>query len=170
MADSFFAEIRIFPYTFAPRSWADCDGQLIAISQNLALFSLIGTIYGGDGRNTFGLPNLLGRLPVGARNGPGLSPVVLGEQLGADEETLTVSQIPSHSHSLNARGDGGGAQASPANARLNSGKTSFGNGGTPVLLAADLGQAGGGQAHSNAQPTQNLRYCICTQGIFPSRS
>jgi len=107
MADPFVGEIRIFGFNFAPRGWAFCDGQLLPISQNTALFSLLGTFYGGDGKSTFALPDMQGNAPVGAGDGPGLSPRFLGETAGSSSVTLLVSEIPLHNHLFNVLSDPG---------------------------------------------------------------
>ena len=110
MSEPFIGEIRMFAGSFAPRGWALCDGQLLAVSQNDALFSLLGTIYGGDGRTTFGLPDMRGRIPIHFGSGPGLTPRTLGNKFGSEHETLITNQLPSHSHTLQANSQQAGAQ------------------------------------------------------------
>ncbi len=180
MADPFIAEIRLFPFNFAPIGWALCQGQLLPISQYTAVFSLVGTTYGGDGRSTFGLPNLQGRVPIHSGNGAGLSPVVLGEMNGVETVTLQQTQMPSHNHPLNSV-----AAAATANTPASGQMTAEGHGegrgaysirsyaasGTSTTLTpAAVGNAGGGLPHNNLQPYLTLNWCIALQGIFPPRS
>ena len=172
----FIGQITLFPFNFAPTGWALCEGQLMPISQNTALFSLLGTFYGGDGKTTFALPDLRGRVAVG--QGPGLSPYDIGEVLGVEAVTLLGSQIPPHSHpfpavaaqattnapngALPAEGHGSGRGAFPVNtyAALQ----------TAVPLASgQVVPAGGGHAHNNLQPYLTLNWCIALQGVFPAR-
>ncbi|HYA37230.1 MAG TPA: tail fiber protein [Candidatus Methylomirabilis sp.] len=168
--DPFVAEIRILPTNFAPTGWAFCNGQLLPISQNTALFSLLGTTYGGDGKSTFGLPNLQGSAPMFFGQGPGLSRRDSGETGGAETVTLTPAQMPSHTHSIIAD-SGLPTTGNPTNAVLAS----------PAALrrysaASDLepmvpvGPAGGNQPHNNMQPYLTLNFCIALQGVFPPRS
>jgi microcystin-dependent protein len=173
MADPFVAEIRIFPFTFAPKGWAFCNGQLLPISQNTALFSLCGTTYGGDGKSTFALPDLEDRAPMHPGQGPGLSPHDLGEQSGTDTVTLLQSEIPAHSHQMRA------ASQDPADVKLVNSNASFGisSGGTLYQNASNtqlatqaLSQAGGNQPHNNLMPYLTLNFCIALQGVFPPRS
>ena len=173
MADPFVAEIRIFPFNFAPRGWAWCDGQLLPISQNTALFSLVGTIYGGDGKSTFALPDLQGRAPLQPGQGPGLSPRDLGEAGGSETVTLLASEIPAHTHSLRADA------ADPADTNVPGPSASYGasTGGTlyqpsanTALADAALSPTGGGQPHNNMQPYLTLYFNIALQGVFPPRS
>ncbi len=170
MADPFIAEIRIVGFNFAPRGWAFCDGQLLPISQNTALFSLIGTTYGGDGRSTTALPNLQDRAPMHPGRGPGLTSRRLGQKVGIDTVTLVEAQIPSHKHTLRAYASG--------TSTANPGGSSLGNRPMYQTSTADLvdmaseaaGTTGGGQAHTNLQPYLTLNFCIALVGIFPSRS
>ena len=173
MADPFVAEIRIFPFNFAPTGWAFCDGQLLPLSQNTALFSLLGITYGGDGKSNFALPDLQGRAPMHPGQGPGLSDHVLGESAGSETVTLLESQIPIHGHGLRAAVPPGTLNAgSPTRALARS------SGGTvyqtssaalvPMSLQA-LAPAGGGQPHNNMQPYLTLNFCIALQGVFPPR-
>ena len=172
MSEPFIAEIRIFPYTFAPRGWANCDGQLLPISQNTALFALVGTIYGGDGRTTFGLPNLKGRGAMHPGRGPGLTSRRLGERGGVEEVTLSEAQMADHTHAMqastsvgNQAGPAGGVFARPQGALPYHAATNLVDLNDAALLAK-----GGGQGHLNEQPFLTLRFCIALQGIFPSRS
>ena len=171
MADPFVAEIRIFPFNFAPTGWAFCDGQLLPISQNTALFSLLGTTYGGDGKSTFALPDLQGNVPMHPGQGPGLSLHDLGETGGSETVTLLESEIPSHSHSVVvAQGDG--TDQTPAGSRYATG-IGIGQYATPgpitPLSAQALSIVGGDQPHNNMQPYLTLNFCIALQGIFPPR-
>jgi len=175
--DFYIGTIMPFPYNFVPRNWAACNGQLLPIASYTTLFSLIGTYYGGDGRTTFALPNLNGgngqpqRIAIGQGTGPGLTPRTIGETVGADTVTLTEAQIPSHSHGFEIYTDGTGQTTQPV-----AGQTliSAGSNGfvdplpspttfTPGAVAA----AGGNQGHPNDQPTLQLDYCICLEGIYP---
>ncbi|MDX2149951.1 MAG: tail fiber protein [Bryobacteraceae bacterium] len=171
MADPFLAEIRIFPFTFAPRFWAFCNGDLIAIVQNTALFSLLGTTYGGDGKTTFALPDLRGRVPMFWGQGPGLTPRVQGESAGTETVTLTVQQAPSHGHAARAStgpgtqyGPGGGVWAADAG-----GAPFYGDAANTQMNAGAVASAGGGGAHNNLQPYLVLNFCIAVAGIFPPR-
>lgn len=173
MSEPFIAEIRIFACNFAPRSWAFCNGQLMPVAQNTALFSLVGTTYGGDGRTTFGLPDLQGRAPMHPGRGPGLTSRRLGERTGAETASLTDSQLASHSHS--ARGSENTAVASaPANNYIarggGRGASVYLNADTSVGLSKELLPTGGGAAHNNMQPYLALNYVIALQGLYPSRS
>ena len=174
MSEPFIAEIRIFAGNFAPRSWAFCDGQLLPIAQNTALFSLIGTTYGGDGRTTTALPNLQGRAPMHPGRGPGLTSRRLGQQGGVETVTLTEEQMPAHTHSLRGANVPFGVQQ-PTNARvldrsnINSYQT---NTSSNLVDMADqaLAANGGSQAHYNMQPYLAMNFIIALQGLYPSRS
>jgi microcystin-dependent protein len=173
MSDPFLAEIRIFPFSFAPKGWALCDGQLMPISQNTALFSLLGTTYGGDGKSTFALPNVQGSAVMHPGQGPGLSLHDLGETGGSTTVTLLVSEIPSHAHTLNAsQADGG--DRSPSSERFASGIGGVNMYAPPAALtsfAPDMAPpAGGGLPHNNLQPYLTMNFCIALQGVFPARS
>src|SRR5215210_9335966 len=173
MADPFVAEIRIFPFNFAPKGWAWCDGQLMPLSQNTALFSLLGTTYGGDGKSTFALPDLQGRAPMHPGQGPGLSLHDLGETGGSETVTLLQSEIPAHSHAMQADA------SDPSNVKLVSPASSFGisqeglvyQDNPDVALAAQaLTPAGGSLPHNNLMPYLTLEFNIALQGVFPPRS
>jgi microcystin-dependent protein len=174
MADPFVAEIRIFPFNFSPRGWAFCDGQLLPISQNTALFSLLGTTYGGDGRSTFALPNLQGRAPMHPGQGPGLSVRDLGEMGGSETETLIESEIPSHNHTLQAQAITLGGSANPAGNTLNrvaSGNLYANTNANLVPLSPQaLAPAGAHQPHNNMMPYLTCYFNIAMQGVFPPRS
>jgi microcystin-dependent protein len=172
MADPFVAEIRIFPFNFAPKGWAFCDGQILPLSQNTALFSLLGTTYGGDGKSNFALPNMQGNAPMHPGQGPGLSLHDLGEVGGSDTVSLLQSEIPSHSHAVNASG-AEGTIGSPNDQLVASGVGV--NMYTTSLNAASLNPnavatAGGDQPHNNLQPYLTLNFNIALQGVFPPRS
>jgi microcystin-dependent protein len=171
MSEPFVGEIRMFAGNFAPQGWALCDGQLLAVSQNDALFSLLGTIYGGDGRTTFGLPDLRGRIPIHAGTGPGLSPRTLGAKGGAEGVTITVNQLPSHTHPLTATQE----TASDREPVGKSPATSTGQVYTEIfdpqtMSASSIGQVGGSQAHTNVMPFLCVHFIIALFGIFPSRN
>lgn len=175
MADPFLAEIRIFPFNFAPTGWLPCNGQILPISQYTALFSLIGTYYGGNGTSNFALPNFQGLMPLGQGQGTGLSPRVLGETGGVDTVALSLDQLPVHSHSP-AAVSGSTDLASP-------GSNTWGeikgrpapnyyatNQGTLINMNSNaIGLSGGGQTHNNLMPYLALNFCIATQGIYPPK-
>jgi microcystin-dependent protein len=174
MADPFVAEIRIFPFNFAPRGWAWCNGQLLPISQNTALFSLLGTTYGGDGKSNFALPDLQGRAPMHPGQGPGLSLHNLGETGGSETVTLLESEIPSHSHAWQASNSQGIAQSPVAN--LLAGGVGgiamyapFSANLTPLSDNA-LAPAGGNQPHNNLMPYLTFYFNIALQGVYPPRA
>jgi len=176
MSEPFVAEIRIFAGNFAPVGWAFCNGQLMPISQNTALFSLLGTTYGGDGKSTFALPDMQGRAPMHPGSGPGLTPRDLGEIGGSAEVTLFSSQIPSHTHGLQASA-ATATSSDPTNNLLaspaaNPKFTSLYNNtnGSATLSPFTLSIAGGDQPHNNLQPYLALSFIIALQGIFPSRN
>lgn len=172
MADPFVAEIRIFPFNFAPRGWAWCDGQLLPLSQNTALFSLLGTTYGGNGKSNFALPDLQGRAPMHPGQGPGLSLHDLGETGGSETVTLLESEIPSHSHAVSASIADGISQT-PANEKLATGVgvANFGPSASLVMMnPSALAPAGGDQPHNNMMPYLTFYFCIALQGVFPPRS
>jgi len=175
MSDPFVAEIRIFPFNFPPTGWAFCDGQLLPISQNTALFSLLGTTYGGDGKSTFALPDMQGNVPLQPGQGQGLSLYDLGEMSGTEAVTLLVSEIPLHQHTLQATGQLAQLNA-PASDRVLARSvggfgysTSFTGGQVVNMAFQGLPPAGGGLPHNNMQPYLTLNFCIALQGIFPQR-
>jgi microcystin-dependent protein len=172
MADPFVAEIRIFPFNFAPKGWAWCNGQLMPISQNTALFSLLGTTYGGDGKSTFALPDLEGRAPMHPGQGPGLSLHDLGESGGSETVTLLDSEIPAHIHTVRASNQTADIQQPTTNATVAkaSSATPFAASGALAMMApASLAPAGGGQPHNNMMPYLTVYFCIALQGVFPAR-
>jgi microcystin-dependent protein len=173
-------EIRMFAATFNPRFWAYCNGQLLAIAQNTALFSILGTTYGGNGQTTFGLPNMQSRVAVGTGNGPGLSVYQLGQMSGTESNTITAANIPAHTHAIagvakmltttapaNAPAPGGNYFANDGSTRYKA----SGGGGTmkPATVAVGLGSSGGTPV-SNIMPYLGISYIICLSGIFPSRN
>ena len=173
MSEPFIAEIRIFTFNFAPRGWAFCNGQLLPIAQNTALFSLIGTTYGGDGRTTTALPDLQGRAAMQPRQGPGLTDRRLGQKGGTESERLTDAQMPNHTHQLTAT-ERDGRFADPANKYLATGNQMYSSASPDTSLAPESLQEAGGAgetaAHTNMQPYQAVNFCIALQGLYPSRS
>jgi microcystin-dependent protein len=171
VADPFVAEIRIFPFNFAPKGWAWCDGQLMPLSQNTALFSLLGTTYGGNGKSNFALPDLQGRAPMHPGQGPGLSLHDLGETGGSETVTLLVSEIPAHPHAVSAS-QADGISQTPANEKLATG-IGIGQYAAPNALTQlspnVLAPAGADSPHNNMQPYLTFYYCIALQGVFPPR-
>lgn len=175
MADPFVAEIRIFPFNFAPKGWAFCNGQLMPLSQNTALFSLLGTTYGGDGKTNFALPNLQGSAPMFWGQGPGLSLHDLGETGGSETVTLLGSEIPAHNHAMMASTQPGEdptpgpgeALARSVGASLYQSDT---NANLTQLALVTIAQAGGDQPHNNMMPYLTLNFCIALQGVYPPRT
>ena len=172
--DPFVAEIRIFPFNFAPKGWAFCDGQILPLSQNTALFSLLGTTYGGDGKSNFALPNMQGNAPMHPGQGPGLSLHDLGETGGSDTVTLLESEIPSHSHTLMCLPAVADSQ-SPAGgtiARVTGAQPYLAPAGAPLVAMNSnaVTPAGGDQPHNNLQPYLTLNFCIALQGVYPPRT
>lgn len=173
MSEPFIAEVRIFAGNFAPRGWAFCDGQLLPVAQNTALFSLIGTTYGGDGRTTTALPNLQGRAPMHPGRGPGLTSRRLGEKVGSEMVSLSEAQMPNHTHTMRANNG-------PSTTPLPATNTSLGRTVPTAYHTVDnslvdlntqtLPTTGGSQAHNNMQPYLALNFIIALQGLYPSRS
>lgn len=166
----YLGEIMLFAGDFAPRGWALCNGQLLSINQNQALFSLLLTRYGGNGQTTFALPDLRSRAPIHAGQGPGLTDRVLGEQDGVEAHALSIAEMPAHSHAAFAHSENG-TSASPAGrfpARDPSAVPHYGPGADTALAPGAIGVAGGDQPHNNMQPYLVVNYCIALQGIFPS--
>jgi microcystin-dependent protein len=173
MSDQFIAEIRIFPFNFPPVGWAFCNGQLMPISQNTALFSLLGTNYGGDGKTNFALPDFQGNAPMHPGQGPGLSGHDLGETAGSQAVTLLQSEIPAHAHALRAdlldAADTNVPNPSASFAQ-SSGGTLYQNASNVQLASQALGVIGNGLPHNNLQPYLTLNFCIALQGVFPARN
>lgn len=169
MSEPFMSEIKIFSFNFAPKGWAKCDGQLLPINQNQALFSLLGTTYGGNGQTNFALPNLRGQVPIHMGNGH-----TLGEAAGSTAVTVNIQQLPTHLHTVipAASANNNASAVDPANNFwANSGKTNFTlDNPNSVMLPPTLGNTGGSQPHNNMAPYLVLNFCIALQGIFPSRN
>ncbi len=164
--ESMIGEVKMFAGNFAPRGWALCEGQLLPISSNQALFSILGTTYGGDGRTTFALPDLRGRVPIGPGNGPGLSSRRLGSKGGSETNTLTTNQLPSHGHNMPV------IEMHPDEPEhhFEKGSKSVISVGNAANQSVNTGNSGGNQSVNNMQPYLGVHYIICLQGIFPSRS
>ncbi|MDY7092531.1 MAG: tail fiber protein [Acidobacteriota bacterium] len=171
MSEPFVGEIRMFAGNFAPRGWAFCDGQLLAVSQNDALFSLLGTIYGGDGRTTFGLPDLRGRLPIHAGHGPGLSERRLGAKGGEEKVTLTVNQMPSHGHPLKGSSNLATVPNPQSNVVATSTSVDAYINEQPMqnLSSTAVTHVGGSRSHTNLMPFLCIHFIIALVGIYPSR-
>ena len=167
MSEPFLGEIKIVSFNFAPKGWAFCNGQFMPINQNQALFSLLGTTYGGDGRTTFALPNLQGRTPIHMGNGH-----VLGERSGEQAHTLLINELPTHTHTAHAQSAAGDGPVPSVDAVLGSPlNLSYAPPNDLVVLnPGSIGNAGGSQPHDNMQPYLTLSFCIALQGIFPSQS
>lgn len=167
MAEPFLSEIRIMSFQFAPRGWATCDGQLLPINQNQALFSLLGTTYGGDGRVNFALPDLRGRVPIHFGNNH-----TLGERAGEQAHTLSIAELPQHTHNLQLSNNPGTPDFAGNYMLANSGdekRFTSTSSNLAAMSSQSLLNTGGNQAHSNMQPFQTLNFCIALQGIFPSQ-
>jgi microcystin-dependent protein len=173
MSEPFLGQIQIFPYNFSPRGWAFCAGQILPIAQNTALFSLLGTTFGGNGQTTFALPDLRSRIPIGAGQGPGLSNYTLGQVSGTENTTMTVNNLPAHGHPFQLLASETDANSKSAiNAFFCNTASNFyqtANDGTKMGLQS-TGNTGGNQPISIIQPILCLNYCIALEGIFPSRN
>jgi microcystin-dependent protein len=171
--DPFIGQVCLFGFDWAPRGWAQCNGQLLSIAQNSALFSLLGTTYGGDGRTTFALPDLRGRVALNQGTNPSGSNYVIGQMAGTETVTLLPTQMPSHNHGATLNASNGSIDAEePSNALLAQGEFYTTTGAANQVMkagAVTTANAGGGAAHNNMQPFLALNYCISLQGIFPSR-
>lgn len=171
-SEPFIGQLALVPYNFAPKGWALCNGQILSIAQNTALFSLLGTTYGGNGTTTFALPDLRGRVPLSSGQGPGLNNYILGQTGGAETQTLTLNQIPAHTHLLIADTSVGTSErpngALPA--RNAAGVPQYGTHSTGTMSAGGTQSAGGSQPHDNMQPYVTLNWIIALQGIFPSQN
>jgi microcystin-dependent protein len=165
MSEPFLSEIKMMSFNFAPKGWAMCNGQLLPINQNQALFSLLGTTYGGDGRVTFGIPNLQGRVPMHSGSGH-----TLGEQGGETSHTLSISELPTHIHTLSGTTLTADLPTVPANLLATVANVYTGPSSLTSMNPASLSATGGSQAHANQQPYLTLNFCIALQGIFPSQT
>ncbi len=171
MSEPFLAEIRIVGFNFAPRGWAFCDGQILPINQNQSLYSLLGTTYGGDGRTSFALPDIRGRVPIHVGQADSGQNHPLGQKMGQETHTLSAAEMPQHQHGINGTTNTA-SEAMPSNTLLpgaNNGKP-YAASGTAVMGDSTIGNEGSGQAHNNMQPYLAMNYCIALQGLFPSRN
>lgn len=169
MSEPFLGMIIIVPYNFAPRGWAFCSGQILPIAQNTALFSLLGTTFGGNGQTTFALPDMRSRVPIHAGQGPGLSNYDLGQASGTESVTLTVNELAAHNHMVQATNEGA-TTGKPAGKFL-AGFTGYTSPSDGTLMAPTMiTNTGGSQPHANIQPYLTLNFCIALEGIFPSRN
>jgi microcystin-dependent protein len=169
MSEPFIGQVMMIGFTFAPRGWALCDGQILPIAQNTALFSLLGTTYGGNGTTTFALPDLRGRVPIHAGQGPGLSPYTLGQVGGAEQVTLLANQMPAHNHSLSATNAEASLTLPGGQLLAQSREVTYGSGAPVAMNPQSIGQAGGSQPHENRQPYLTINFIIALEGIYPSR-
>ncbi len=171
-AEPYIGSIDMVGFNFAPRSWATCDGQLLSIAQNTALFSLLGTTYGGNGQTTFGLPDLRGRVPLHQGQGPGLPQYVMGQSSGEVNHTLITSEIPTHNHTLSVNTNGGTSDNPTGNymASNSEGIKHYSNSAGSNANAASIGNAGGSQPHNNMPPYLCVNFVIALSGIYPSRN
>jgi microcystin-dependent protein len=172
MSSPYLGEIRAVGFTFPPPGWATCNGSLLSISENEALFNLLGTAFGGDGQTTFGLPDLRGRVPVHQGQGSGLSSYTMGQTGGVPTVALTTSQIPSHTHTLACQTAAGSSAAASGNyiAGITYTEKVYATPGTVEAMASAVGTSGGSQPHNNLQPYLAINYIIATEGIYPSQS
>ena len=175
MAEPFIGEIRMVGFSYAPEYWANADGQLLSVSEHSALYSLYGTTYGGDGRNTFGLPDLRGRVPIHTGHGPGLPDYRMGMAGGSPTVTLSTNEIPSHAHTAKVKAKAAeGDQSAPTEhywAQLARGATAYAadHDTTMATDAVQVDDAGGGHAHQNMQPFLTIRFCVSLNGVYPPR-
>lgn len=172
MAEPFLGEIRLFTTDYAPRGWAPCNGQLLSIVQNQALYSLLGTTFGGNGQTTFALPDLRGRVSVGTGQGPGLAPIAQGQVGGETTHTLTVNAMPAHTHMVNAsKKDADVADPSSAVWAKSASPVPFAPAASLTMMGSSaIGVAGSSQPHENMQPYSVVNFCIAVEGIYPSRN
>ncbi len=171
MAEPFLAEIRIVGFNFAPRGWAFCNGEILPITQNQSLYSLLGTTYGGDGRTSFALPDLRGRVPVHFGTSDGGANYLQGQKSGAETHTLTSPEMPEHTHRVRASDAAANADSPTGRVLAQAGSAMYGEPGSPVAMGGGtIANAGGGQAHDNMMPYLALNFCIALQGLFPSRN
>ena len=171
MSDPFLGELKLLPFNFAPRGWAFCQGQILSIAQNTALFSLLGTTYGGNGQTTFALPDLRGRVPIGQGQGPGLSPYDLGQVGGTETVTLTNANLPAHTHQVRATTEDANSAQPGNNLPAAVGAGAYGSQ-TPdtTMSVSMIAPSGSNQPFNNVQPYLTLNWCIALSGIFPSRN
>ena len=169
MAEPHLGQIQAFGFNFAPRGWAQCNGQLLSIASNSALFSLLGTIYGGDGRTTFGLPDLRGRTALHLGQGPGLSNKQIGSRAGSETHMLTTAQLPTHNHTISAKEEGDTDDPS-GHFIAGDGTNAFGTTSDITVAPTSVGNSGSGQAINNMQPFLTINFCIALTGIYPSRN
>jgi microcystin-dependent protein len=171
MSDAFIAEIRMFGFTFPPKNWLDCNGQLLSIAQNTALFSLLGTTYGGNGQTNYAIPNLQDRIPVGVGQGLGLSQYVQGQTGGTTNITLLSNQMPQHNHSFgSSSGDADATNPASSVPARAVGETPFVAGAPNTPLSTAVALVGSSQPHNNMMPYLSVRFCICQFGVFPARN
>lgn len=170
MSEPFLSEIRMMGFNFAPRGWAKCDGQLLPINQNQALYSLLGTTYGGDGRTSFGLPGLRGRTPIHVGRAVNGAEHRLGQKGGQERHTLTTNEITSHQHALQASTSPATLTSPVGNLLAVNPYRNYTQPGALTALKANVTYSGGGQSHENMQPFQVVNFCIALQGLFPSRN
>lgn len=171
MSDAFIGEIRMFAGNFAPRGWAYCDGQILSISQFTALFSLFGTTYGGDGRSTFALPDMRGRIPVHKGRGLGLTDRRIGSKAGEEDEFISLAQLAQHNHDFLASTDAAGDTNATGNTTAEpTGANIYGTGNPVAMNSAAITSTGGNQSHTNLMPTLCIHFIVSLEGTFPSRS
>lgn len=170
MTEPFLGEIRNFGFAFAPRGWAQCQGQVLQISQNSALFSLLGTTYGGNGQTSFALPDLRGRATISAGQGPGLSPRTQGEVSGEEQVTLTAQQVAPHTHAVTASSSATNKSPGDSVPAYTAAAAGYGSGADLTMSSQMIKPNGGGQPHNNMPPYLVTNWCIALEGIFPSRS
>lgn len=177
MSEPFIGQVMLFAGNFAPRGWAFCQGQILSIAQNTALFSILGTTYGGNGQTTFALPDLRGRVAIGTGQGPGLPVINLGQMDGAPTHTLIITEMPAHNHTAQAQGNSGSGDSSSPNGNTWATSTSRDNvyinaapNGPMAANTVTVGIAGGSQPHNNMQPYLGMNYIIAIEGIYPSRN
>lgn len=171
MSDPYIGELKLLPYNFAPKGWAFCQGQILSIAQNTALFSLLGTTYGGNGQTTFQLPDLRGRVPISTGQGPGLSPYDLGQVGGSETTTLTSGNLPVHTHQVRATSEDANSAQPGNNLPAAVGAGAYGGPDPDTTMSASMiGPAGGNQPFNNVQPYLALNWCIALVGIYPSRN
>jgi microcystin-dependent protein len=174
MSTPFLGQIATFGFNFSPKGWAKCDGQLLSIAQNTALFSLLGTTYGGNGQTTFALPDLRGRTALHQGAGPGLTPRTIGEVAGTENVTLNVQQMPTHNHTVSANNTDNNPNSSKSPEKnfpgYSDGAALYATASNCLMNAAMTGLAGGSQPHPNMQPYLVINFCIAMEGLFPSRN